>query len=144
MNETSGFEDSRMNLSSSHEKCHSRSTTIASQSRSTKGNHSSEISFANQRPASLRQPVLRVPLPISSPSDNNTSHDAFQYSILTAPNYMQFLPRKPLPIIPVPSYDVALQTPELTQADVKNIPSLQSSGYLELHPPYAPPPLYEQ
>lgn len=58
---------------------------------------------------------------------------------IPVPDYIPLSPRKPLPNIPVPSYDAALRAPELTPQDVKDFSSFQFADEHAFEHEHAPP-----
>ncbi|KAF5385301.1 hypothetical protein D9615_001171 [Tricholomella constricta] len=110
---------------------HSHAPTFTSHGRSGSSHRSSD-STSQFASVATRQ---TLPVASSSMSEGGSSRRG------PVPDYIPMSPRKPLPPVPVPSYDVALRTPELTPDDVKFMSTLQFAGDHELDPA---PPQYER
>ncbi|KAF8079037.1 hypothetical protein FPV67DRAFT_92828 [Lyophyllum atratum] len=120
--------------------------TVVSQASSAYGygHHSSSSTDSTSQFSNTTQ---RTALPSGSvpiASSSTSQIGSFRRGHTPAPDYIPMSPRKPLPTIPVPSYDAALRAPELTPDDAKDMLSLQFSVDHGLDPPLTAPSRYER
>ncbi|RDB28438.1 hypothetical protein Hypma_015958 [Hypsizygus marmoreus] len=118
--------------------------TNASTAYTTDTSSSSELDTTSFHHNLFQPPVFRLPHPLASSSSvaGSSQHTPpppnFRFA---APEYIPLSPRKPLPIIPVPSYDAALQTPVFQPLEIMDMQLGEDTGF---GPPLSAPPQYER